>query len=98
VDRVADTGPEPRAGCGLVYDGATMLLFGGKNETVFFKKKWQWDGQHWTQCQDIGPGARAFAAIAYDSQRQHAALFLGGGRTESLWRLGTVLSRPVSSP
>src|SRR5262245_22291560 len=77
--RVADTGPEPRAGCGMVYDGSTMLLFGGKNDTVFFKNTWQWDGQHWTQRQDIGPGARAFAAIAYDSARQHAVLFGGAG-------------------
>ena len=44
--RVADTGPEPRMGCGLVYNGKTMLLFGGKNDTTFFKNTWEWDGKH----------------------------------------------------
>lgn len=77
--RVADTGPEPRMGCGLVYDGKTMLLFGGKNNGTFFKNTWEWDGKHWTQRQDIGPAARAFAAMAYDSTRQRAVLFGGAG-------------------
>jgi hypothetical protein len=81
--RVADTGPEPRMGCGLVYDGKTMLLFGGKNDTSFFKNTWEWDGKHWTQRQDIGPAARAFAAFAYDSARQRAVLF--GGAAQSLF-------------
>jgi len=79
--RAADTGPEPRMGCGLVYDGKTMLLFGGKNDTNFFKNTWEWDGKYWTQRQDIGPAARAFAAIAYDSARQHAVLFGGAGQS-----------------
>jgi len=78
--RVADTGPEPRMGCGLVYDGKTMLLFGGKNDTTFFKNTWEWDGKHWTQREDIGPAARAFAAMAYDSVRQRAVLFGGAGQ------------------
>jgi hypothetical protein len=77
--RVADTGPEPRMGCGLVYNGKTMLLFGGKNNGTFFKNTWEWDGKHWTQRQDIGPAARAFAAMAYDSTRQRAVLFGGAG-------------------
>jgi len=77
--RVADTGPEPRTGCGLVYDGTTMLLYGGKDDTTFFKNTWEWDGHHWTQRQDIGPVARAFAALAYDSGRQRAVLFGGAG-------------------
>jgi hypothetical protein len=79
--RVADTGPEPRMGCGLVYDGKTMLLFGGKNDSAFFKNTWEWDGKHWTQRQDIGPAARAFAAFAYDSARQRAVLFGGAGQS-----------------
>ena len=79
--RVADTGPEPRMGCGLVFNGTTSLLFGGKNDSAAFKSTWEWDGKHWTQRQDIGPGARAFAAIAYDSQRQRTVLFGGAGQT-----------------
>jgi hypothetical protein len=31
--------------------------------------------------QDIGPAARAFAAIAYDSTRQRAVLFSGVGQS-----------------
>ena len=84
--------PEPRSGCGLVYDGRVMILFGGKNETTFFKNTWDWDGKHWTQRQDIGPGARGFAAMAYDGVRKHAVLFGGSGPSllgdtwEQSWR------------
>ena len=62
-------------GCGIVYNGKTMLLFGGKNDTTFFKNTWEWDGKHWTQRQDIGPAARAFAALAYDSTRQRGVVW-----------------------
>ena len=79
--RVADTGPEARWGCGLVFNGKTMILFGGKNDTTFFKNTWEWDGKHWTQRQDIGPAARAFAALAYDSARERAVLFGGTGQS-----------------
>jgi hypothetical protein len=79
--RVADTGPEPRMGCDLVYNGNTILLFGGKNDSVLFKSTWEWDGKHWTQRQDIGPGARAFAAMAYDGPRQRTVLFGGIGQS-----------------
>jgi len=68
-------------GCGIVYNGKTMLLFGGKKDTTFFKNTWEWDGKHWTQRQDIGPAARAFAALAYDSKRQRAVLFGGVGQS-----------------
>src|SRR5207247_10197698 len=68
-------------GCGIVYNGKTMLLFGGKNDTTFFKNTWEWDGKHWTQRQDIGPAARAFAALAYDSTRQRVVLFGGSGQS-----------------
>jgi len=90
--RVADTGPEPRVGCSLVYDGKVMILFGGKNDTTPFKNTWDWDGKHWTQRQDIGPAARAYAALAYDEVRQHAVLFGGSGQSllgdtwEQSWR------------
>jgi hypothetical protein len=56
-----------------------MLLYGGKDDATFFKNTWEWDGHHWTQRQDIGPSARAFAAMAYDSGRRHAVLFGGAG-------------------
>lgn len=79
--RVADTGPEPRMGCGMVFDGQTTLLFGGKNDSALFKNTWEWDGKRWTQRQDMGPAARAFGAIAYDRLRQRTVLFGGSGQS-----------------
>ena len=79
--RVADTGPQPRSGGGLVYNGKTCLLFGGKDNSRVFGDTWQWDGKHWTERQDIGPGARAFAGTAYDSIRDRVVVFGGSGAT-----------------
>ena len=64
----------------MSYDGRAgrTLLFGGQ----FFAASrladtWQWDGQSWTQVNDIGPRARSEAAMAYDDQRQQTVLFGG---------------------
>jgi galactose oxidase-like protein len=77
--RAADTGPDPRAGSGLVYSGTACLLFGGKNNSTPFKDTWQWDGKHWTERQDIGPAARALLGSAYDGARQRMVMFGGVG-------------------
>ena len=68
-------------GCRMVFNGATTLLFGGETDSRLFKSTWEWDGQHWTERQDIGPAARAFAGMAYDSQRQRSVLFGGTGQS-----------------
>lgn len=67
----------------MVFDDSKkrVLLFGGAGGSTLFNDTWEWDGDNWTQRQDIGPGARAFAAIAYDSQRQRTVLFGGAGQT-----------------
>src|SRR5262245_32139535 len=78
--RVADTGPEPRMGCGLVFNGKTMILFGGKNDNDLFKNIREVAGKHWTQRQDVGPAARAFPALAYHATRQLGVLIGGAGQ------------------
>src|SRR5438046_9739955 len=53
-----------------------VLLFGGQG-SAYFGDTWDWDGKHWTQLQDIGPGPRAPAGMVYDSDRGHSVLFGG---------------------
>ena len=38
---------------------------------------WEWDGENWTQYEDIGPAPRSRPAMAYDSKRQRIILFGG---------------------
>ena len=97
--RAADTGPAPRGGHGMVYDGTNVLLFGGQNTsalgfpgalTEYFADTWQWDGKHWTQLQDIGPAPRLPAGMTFDSARNRSVLFGGSNQTGNLgdtWEL-----------
>lgn len=93
--QVADTGPAPRFGHGMVFDGARVLLFGGLVQSVIsgtinLGDTWSWDGKHWRQIQDIGPGPRGWAAMAYDSDRSRSVLFGGNGQSGFLgdtWEL-----------
>jgi Galactose oxidase, central domain len=82
--QVADTGPDPCAGAAMAFDGAGALLFGGteslaasKSPPRLFGLTWEWDGQHWTARQDIGPAPRWGHAIAFDSDRGRPVLFGG---------------------
>jgi Galactose oxidase, central domain len=81
----ADTGPAPRWGHNMAYDGKNVLLFGGAKGDNYpsdlFGDTWAWDGKHWTQVQDIGPGARAYPGMAFDSARGRVVLF--GGLVQS---------------
>ena len=78
----AHFGPPPSASAALVFDGTVALLYGGvasltdPNAKVF-AGTWQWDGAHWAQRQDIGPGARLSIAMAFDTARGCAVLFGG---------------------
>jgi hypothetical protein len=38
---------------------------------------WVWNGELWTQLEDIGPSARAANALAFDSTRERIVLFGG---------------------
>jgi hypothetical protein len=81
--QVADTGPVPRSGHGMVFDGTRVLLFGGQSGSGYFGDTWSWDGKHWRQIQDIGPAPRTSAAMTYDSNRSRTVLF-GGERQNNL--------------
>jgi hypothetical protein len=70
----------------LAYDEARELtvLFGGSSglqvppDEAWFGDTWLWDGQAWTQAEDVGPHKRFNHAMAYDSARSRIVLF--GGR------------------
>jgi hypothetical protein len=91
--RAADTGPVPREGHGMVYDGSNVLLFGGQDpgSQDCFGDTWQWDGKHWTQLQDIGPAPRFPAGMTFDSARNRCVLFAGynyqSGSLGDTWEL-----------
>jgi hypothetical protein len=74
----------------MVFDGTRILLFGGGGSSTAFGDTWSWDGKHWRQIQDIGPGPRGSAAMAYDSDRSRSVLFGGFGQSGFLgdtWEL-----------
>jgi hypothetical protein len=78
----------------LVFDSIRQrtVCFGGlsniSDPTSAFGDTWEWDGQDWTQMADTGPTARAFHAMAYDSDRGRTVLFGGqitGGFLNDTW-------------
>jgi N-acetylneuraminic acid mutarotase len=81
--QAADFGPEPRAGTTMAFMKSQVVLFGGT--TVWnpnprhriFGDTWTWDGERWTQRQDIGPGQRWAHAMVFDSHRSRAVVFGG---------------------
>jgi hypothetical protein len=84
----AHFGPPPAAYAGLVFDGTVSLLYGGvaaptDPSSKVFTGTWQWDGGHWTQRQDIGPGQRSAIAMAFDSGRSCAIVFGGVSVSEA---------------
>jgi hypothetical protein len=70
---VATTGPRPIVGAEIAFNGSFALLFNPVDGST-----WTWDGRHWTERQDIGPGSRAGVGMTFDSQRKRAVLFGGG--------------------
>ena len=84
----AHFGPPPAAFAGLAFDGTVSLLYGGVASPTDPKSKvfagtWQWDGEHWTQRQDLGPGERSAIAMAFDSGRSCAIVFGGVSVSEA---------------
>src|SRR5205823_770576 len=62
----------------MAYDGAQVVLFGGKTYGPFFGDTWAWDGSTWTQQSPAtSPAAREAHAMAYDPS--HAQVVLFGG-------------------
>ncbi len=64
-------------------DRACVVLFGGlapvsgSSSTVPVGDTWEWDGENWTQVDDMGPSARQDSAVAYDRNRDRLVLFGG---------------------
>jgi len=58
----------------------SAVLFGGMDEgNQGFADTWIWDGNDWSQVQDVDPSARVNPGLAYDSARDRVVLF--GGST-----------------
>ncbi|MEO8413291.1 MAG: kelch repeat-containing protein [Ginsengibacter sp.] len=82
--QVGEFGPDPLLGGAMTFTNSHALLFGGidSNDPVaqehrLFNNSWEWDGKHWTQRQDIGPGSRYGHAMAFDTKRSTVVLFGG---------------------
>jgi len=114
TQRTPAISPPARNGAALAYDSArgVTVLFGGQDgglgtgDASFLADTWEWDGTNWTQRMPaVSPGARYFAAVAFDATR-HAVVMFGGsdrGHTEfkETWEWdGTNWTKypPITSP
>lgn len=97
----ADFGPGPCELAAMVFDGRSVVLFGGYAQKATLPATrsnsgatWEWNGKLWTQKQDIGPMARDAHAMVFDPDRQQVILF--GGNASGLSMFGDTweLARP----
>ena len=89
VNRSASPAPAPRAGHSLTYDpvNGVLVLFGGHNETAYFKDTWTFDlsTNAWTQkSPSYSPASRAGHTAAYDASTGTVVLF-GGDNGQSVF-------------
>ncbi len=89
--QIAIGGPTPRSGASMVYDPAhqKVLLFGGEGSlggsSVSLGDTWEWNGSYWFHHFGIvGPPARRWASIAWDSDRQRALVYGGSSASGAL--------------
>jgi Galactose oxidase, central domain len=82
--QMAEFGPDPCLSASMTFTNSHVVLFGGidsndpaAKEHHLFNNSWEWDGVHWTQRQDIGPGGRYGQAMAFDTKRSTVVLFGG---------------------
>jgi hypothetical protein len=81
--QTADFGPDHCLGAAMAFTNSRAALYGGISSNninpgpVIYNKSWDWDGRHWTQRQDIGPGHRWGHAMCFDSRRSSLVLFGG---------------------
>ncbi|HZD03873.1 MAG TPA: kelch repeat-containing protein, partial [Longimicrobiales bacterium] len=82
--QVADMGPGPSLALAMTFGAGVTLLFGGVTSPPppvaaeeLSRLSWEWDGDHWTLRQDMGPAPRWGHALAFDSARGRAVLFGG---------------------
>ena len=60
-------------------DQQRTLLFGGGGDGVVSADTWAWDGNAWTQVEDVGPSPRELHGLGYDAGRKRTVLFGGSG-------------------
>lgn len=74
------TGPSPRNGAALVYDGTRrrVVLFGGSTQKDVSGETWEWDGTQWVENGGALTQGRFNCVMAYDDARRKAIRF--GGR------------------
>jgi Galactose oxidase, central domain len=80
--QIAEFGPSGRSNASIVSTGGgNLILYGGVISQDLAQEPlgdtWGFDGKHWTQLQDIGPGPLQGAAMAFDSGR--GRIVLSGG-------------------
>ena len=82
--QMAEFGPDPCLSAAMTFTNSHAVLFGGidSNDPAakdhrLFNNSWEWDGKHWTQRQDIGPGSRYGHAMTFDTKRSMVVLFGG---------------------
>jgi cysteine-rich repeat protein len=81
--------PSARFGASLVWDGSSLVLFGGSQLIAAFDETWRWDGTAWTQLvTTTTPPPRSVAAVAFDSLRRRVILF-GGADASNAARTDT---------
>ncbi len=79
---VSSTGPSPRSGSAIVFDGQRVVLFGGTTAVGMQTDAWGWNGAAWTQLATTGfPGG----PVAYDSIRGRAVVFHGTTGAPTTW-------------
>jgi len=63
----------------MAYDATRhqTVLFAGNASGQPLNDTWAWNGELWTQSEDIGPSARTGPALAFDSIRERVVLFGG---------------------
>jgi hypothetical protein len=78
-----DFGPDPCTRAAMAFNGSGIALYGGianiapNANAALFGITWDWNGQHWTARQDMGPGPRVGHTLAFDSTRSRIVLFGG---------------------
>lgn len=88
--QTADFGPAKCLASSMVFTNSHATIYGGISSPnsmqgpVLYNNSWDWDGKHWTQRQDIGPGARWGHAMCFDIKRSTIVLFGGLPVTEDL--------------
>ena len=82
LSRVADSGPEARAGHDLAFDPVSRrcILFGGRGDGGFLAGTWAWDGEAWREVAVDGPPPRWFFGMTTADDWNRVVVF--GGATD----------------